>query len=32
MLETVQALMVVLVSLWAIPALWFHRPRRLWLR
>lgn len=32
MLETVQALMVVLVSLWAIPALWFHRPHRLWLR
>ena len=32
MLLCLQVLVVLLVSLWALPALWYHRPRRLVLR
>lgn len=32
MLLCLQVLVVLLVSLWALPALWYHRPRRLALR
>ena len=32
MLLCLQVLVVLLVSLWALPALWYHRPRHLVLR